>query len=203
MWFLGITDQCVNYSWFSFFCFLYWDIWGNRDWKKTLYLILYCISKVVKIPRMSHTMTRGSTLMDKHFSRLVEVYPFLYHMRMHCQNSLFCKKTIGLHCGCQKQTFLESDFTLRLSLANLSGNSGLKSKLSFCNIQCILKLKKCTNKVILTTGFGEFEFSRAFSLSLFFFFFWKNEACGQKVLPDRSILIRQKLVENAKIEQFF
>ena len=92
MWFLGITDQCVNYSWFSFFCFLYWDIWGNRDWKKTLYLILYCISKVVKIPRMSHTMTRGSTLMDKHFSRLVEVYPFLYHMRMHCQNSLFLQK---------------------------------------------------------------------------------------------------------------
>ena len=131
MWFLGITDQCVNYSWFSWFCFLYWDIWGNRDWKKTLYLILYCISKVVKIPRMSHTMTRGSTLMDKHFSRLVEVYPFLYHMRMHCQNSLFCKKTIGLHCGCQKQTFLESDFTLRLSLANLSGNSGLKSSCHF------------------------------------------------------------------------
>ena len=178
MWFLGITDQCVNYSWFSFFCFLYWDIWGNRDWKKTLYLILYCISKVVKIPRMSHTMTRGSTLMDKHFSRLVEVYPFLYHMRMHCQNSLFCKKTIGLHCGCQKQTFLESDFTLRLSLANLSGNSGLKSKLSFCNIQCILKLKKCTNKVILTTGFEKFEFSRAFSLSLFFF--WKIKLAVKK-----------------------
>ena len=95
---------------------------------------------------MSHTMTRGSTLMDKHFSRLVEVYPFLYHMRMHCQNSLFCKKTIGLHCGCQKQTFLESDFTLRLSLANLSGNSGLKSKLSFCNIQCILKL--CLRRLV-------------------------------------------------------
>ena len=30
--------------------------------------------------------------------------------------------------------------------------------------------------------------------------FWKPEACGQTVLPDRSILIGQKLVENAKIE---
>ena len=28
----------------------------------------------------------------------------------------------------------------------------------------------------------------------------KAGACGQKVLPDRSILIRQKLVENGKIE---
>ena len=32
--------------------------------------------------------------------------------------------------------------------------------------------------------------------------FWKTEACGQIVLPDRSILIRQKLGENAKIEKF-
>ena len=29
--------------------------------------------------------------------------------------------------------------------------------------------------------------------------FWKPEACGQTVLPDRSLLIGQKLVENAKI----
>ena len=29
--------------------------------------------------------------------------------------------------------------------------------------------------------------------------FWKPEACGQTVLPDRSVLIGQKLVENAKI----
>ena len=27
---------------------------------------------------------------------------------------------------------------------------------------------------------------------------WKPEACGQTVLPDRSLLIGQKLVENAK-----
>ena len=27
--------------------------------------------------------------------------------------------------------------------------------------------------------------------------FWKAEACGQTVLPDRSTLIGQKLVENA------
>ena len=33
--------------------------------------------------------------------------------------------------------------------------------------------------------------------------FWKAEACGQTVLPDRSILIGQKLVENAKIENIF
>ena len=31
--------------------------------------------------------------------------------------------------------------------------------------------------------------------------FWKPETCGQTVLPDRSILIEQKLVENAKIEK--
>ena len=30
---------------------------------------------------------------------------------------------------------------------------------------------------------------------------FKPEACGQTVLPDRSILIGQKLVENAKIEK--
>ena len=30
--------------------------------------------------------------------------------------------------------------------------------------------------------------------------FWKPEACGQTVLPDSSILIGQKLVENAKIK---
>ena len=32
--------------------------------------------------------------------------------------------------------------------------------------------------------------------------FWKPEACGQTVLPDRSLLIGQKLVENAKIKTF-
>ena len=32
--------------------------------------------------------------------------------------------------------------------------------------------------------------------------FWKPEACGQIVLPDRSLLIGQKLVGNAKIENF-
>ena len=31
--------------------------------------------------------------------------------------------------------------------------------------------------------------------------FCKSEACGQTVLPDRSILIGQKLVENAKIKK--
>ena len=30
--------------------------------------------------------------------------------------------------------------------------------------------------------------------------FWKPEACGQTVLPDRSVLKGQKLVENAKIQ---
>ena len=29
----------------------------------------------------------------------------------------------------------------------------------------------------------------------------KTEACSQTVLPDRSILLGQKLVENAKIKQ--
>ena len=32
--------------------------------------------------------------------------------------------------------------------------------------------------------------------------FAKPEACGQTVLPDRSVLIGQKLVENAKIQKF-
>ena len=32
--------------------------------------------------------------------------------------------------------------------------------------------------------------------------FWKPEACGQTVLPDRSALIVQKLVKSAKIEKF-
>ena len=31
--------------------------------------------------------------------------------------------------------------------------------------------------------------------------FWKTEACGQTVLPDRSVLIGQKLVGNAKIKR--
>ena len=31
--------------------------------------------------------------------------------------------------------------------------------------------------------------------------FWKPKACGQTVLPDRSVLKGQKLVENAKIEK--
>ena len=33
-------------------------------------------------------------------------------------------------------------------------------------------------------------------------FLKKREACGQTVLPDRSILIGQKLVENAEIKKF-
>ena len=32
--------------------------------------------------------------------------------------------------------------------------------------------------------------------------FWKPEACGQTVLPGRSVLIGQKLVENAKMQTF-
>ena len=31
---------------------------------------------------------------------------------------------------------------------------------------------------------------------------WKPEACGQTVLPDRPVLIGQKLVETAKIQKF-
>ena len=32
--------------------------------------------------------------------------------------------------------------------------------------------------------------------------FWKPEASGQRVLPERSLEIVQKFVENAKIEKF-
>ena len=31
--------------------------------------------------------------------------------------------------------------------------------------------------------------------------FWKPEACDQAVLPDRSVLIGQKLVDNDKIQK--
>ena len=31
--------------------------------------------------------------------------------------------------------------------------------------------------------------------------FWKPEDCGETVLPDRSLWIEQKLVENPKIEK--
>ena len=31
--------------------------------------------------------------------------------------------------------------------------------------------------------------------------FWKPEGCGQKVLPDMTVFIRQKLVLNAKIKK--
>ena len=33
--------------------------------------------------------------------------------------------------------------------------------------------------------------------------FWKSEACGQTVLPNKSLLIGQKLVEHAKIKKKF
>ena len=32
--------------------------------------------------------------------------------------------------------------------------------------------------------------------------FWKPEACGQTVLPDRSVFIGQKMVQKAKIQKF-
>ena len=32
--------------------------------------------------------------------------------------------------------------------------------------------------------------------------FLKNEACGQGLLPDRSILLGQKMKQNASIEKF-
>ena len=32
--------------------------------------------------------------------------------------------------------------------------------------------------------------------------FWNPKACGQTVLPDRSVLKGQKLAENAKIQKF-
>ena len=32
--------------------------------------------------------------------------------------------------------------------------------------------------------------------------FWEPKACDQTVLPDRSVLIGQKLAENAKIQSF-
>ena len=30
--------------------------------------------------------------------------------------------------------------------------------------------------------------------------FWKHEACGQTVLPDRSLLLEQKVMKSAKIQ---
>ena len=36
---------------------------------------------------------------------------------------------------------------------------------------------------------------------LFLTSFWKSVDCGSTVLPDRSVFLRQKLVENAKNER--
>ena len=38
--------------------------------------------------------------------------------------------------------------------------------------------------------------------NFFFNIFWKLEACGKTLLADKSLLIRQKLVEIARIEKF-
>ena len=35
-----------------------------------------------------------------------------------------------------------------------------------------------------------------------FWLVFEEQACGQTVLPDRSVFIGQKLVENAKIQKF-
>ena len=32
--------------------------------------------------------------------------------------------------------------------------------------------------------------------------FWKTKVCGQTMLPDRSVLMNQELLENAKIHKF-
>ena len=50
-----------------------------------------------------------------------------------------------------------------------------------------------------------FEWTKVYQKIVNFGDFWKPEACGQTVLPDRpvrSILLAQKWVENVKIEKF-
>ena len=45
------------------------------------------------------------------------------------------------------------------------------------------------------------KFFKNANIGQFWRVFWKPEACGQTVLPDRLILLRQKLMESAKIEK--
>ena len=50
---------------------------------------------------------------------------------------------------------------------------------------------------------SEQKFIKNAKNSQFWGVFEKPEACGQTVLPDRSLLIGQKLVKNGKIQKLF
>ena len=48
----------------------------------------------------------------------------------------------------------------------------------------------------------QFEWTKVNLKNAYLASFWKAEACGQTVLPDKSILIGQKLLKNANIQKF-
>ena len=58
-------------------------------------------------------------------------------------------------------------------------------------------VSEANNVYILLSGQKFLKMPKLLNLSSF----GKREACGQTVLPDRSILIGQKLVKNVKIEK--
>ena len=65
-------------------------------------------------------------------------------------------------------------------------------------------LKTCalwSNSVTRQVNFNRPKIGRKCQTGQFWQDFFKPEACGQIVLPDRSILVGQKLVKNAKIKK--
>ena len=94
-----------------------------------------------------------------------------------------------------KSSWLKGDF-LRMNI-NIKTTS-----ISWTFTQCL----KITEKVSLLIAS---EASYVYILSslkmlkmVYLVSFWKPEGCGQTVLPDRSLLIGQKIVKNAKTEKF-
>ena len=80
-------------------------------------------------------------------------------------------------------TFFEVDF----SRQNMVFENHRKSLIQHCELRLHLEWTKVTLKCQKWSILASFL---------------KPEACGQKVLPDKSVLIGQKLVENAKIQKF-
>ena len=70
-------------------------------------------------------------------------------------------------------------------------------------VNCVWKSKKKSHFNVASEArnvyiFSGQKFIKSAKNGQIWRFFWKPETCGQVVLPDRSLLIAQKLVENAK-----
>ena len=103
--------------------------------------------------------------------------------------SIFCKMGTRQHCNewlLSKHSLIKwSSRTSQHTLFNISqkkSHSTLRAKRATFTFWVDKSYEKCQKWSILAS-------------------FWKPEACGQTVLPDRSVLIVQKLVENAKIKK--